>query len=275
MRYFARRRLFYVFALFLLSAAAILAHVNFSGSVARFNYLSGWVLFAVIVFLSLYNARKKLPFLPLGSSESWLQFHIYAGLFTAVLFAVHVSFFKMPIGWFGGILACLYALVMISGFAGLFLSRAVPKRLTTFGSEVLFERIPAIRSTLRKQAETLALTSIPQVQSTTIADFYVRDLKDFFEGPRNFWLHLFQIRRPLSTLLNRINDLNRYLNEKERATLDQIAGLVRQKDGLDYHYTLQLILKSWLFTHIPLTYGLLLFTIVHVVLVFAYSGGAP
>jgi len=273
MRFFARRRWFSVFALILLSSAAVLAHIHGSAIVPRFNYVTGWVLFAVILFLSIYNVRKKLPFLPLGSSESWLQFHVYAGLFTAVLFAVHVSF-KVPTGWFEGTLAWLYGLVMISGLAGLFLSRAAPKRLTTFGGEVLFERIPAIRSALRKQAEALALTSIPQVQSTTIAEFYVRDLKDFFEGPRNFWLHLFQIRRPLGTLLNHITDLNRYLDEKERATLAQIAELVRQKDGLDYHYALQLVLKGWLFTHIPLTYSLLLLTLVHVVLVFAFSGGA-
>ena len=274
MRSFARRRSFHAFALILLCVAAVLAGLKYSGVVPRFSYVSGWVLLAVILFLAAYNARKKLPFLPLGTSESWLQFHIYAGLFTAVLFAIHVRF-KMPTGWFEGTLAWLYALVMVSGFAGLFLSRAVPKVLTTFGGEVLFERIPAIRSALQRQAEVLALTSVPQVQSTTIAEFYVRDLKDFFEGPRNFWLHLFQIRRPLSTLLNRITDLNRYLNERERATLDQIATLVRQKDGLDYHYALQLVLKGWLFTHIPLTYSLLLFAVVHIVLVFAFSGGAP
>ena len=274
MRFFARRRLFHSFALILLCVAVVLLGVKYSEAVPRFSYVSGWALLAVILLLSVYNARKKLPFLPLGTSESWLQFHIYAGLFTAVLFAVHVRF-KVPTGWFEGTLAWLYGLVMLSGLAGLCLSRAAPKRLTTFGGEVLFERIPAVRSALQKQAEALALTSIPQVQSTTIAEFYVRDLKDFFEGPRHFWLHLFQIRRPLSTLLNRITDLNRYLNERERATLDQIATLVRQKDGLDYHYALQLVLKGWLFSHIPLTYGLLLFTLVHLVLVFAFSGGAP
>ena len=73
--------------------------------------------------------------------------------------------------------------------------------------------------------------------------------------------------------MNKINDLNRYLNDKERATLDQIAALVRQKDGLDYHGSLQALLKLWLFVHIPLTYSLLLFTFAHVVLVFAFSGG--
>jgi hypothetical protein len=43
---------------------------------------------------------------------------------------------------------------------------------------------------------------------------------------------------------------------------------------LDYHRALQLALKLWLFVHIPLTYGLLIFTALHIVLVFGFSGGA-
>jgi hypothetical protein len=112
------------------------------------------------------------------------------------------------------------------------------------------------------------------VKSSTIADFYVRELKSFFDGARNVIPHWFEVRTSLNSLLNKIADLNRYLNESERATMDEIATLVRQKDGLDYHYSLQLVLKLWLFVHIPLTYSLLLWTLVHIVLVFAYSGGA-
>ena len=154
------------------------------------------------------------------------------------------------------------------------MSRLLPKRLTTHGGEVLYERIPAIRRALHDQAEMLALKSIPEVQSSTIADFYARELKNFFDGSRNFWLHLFEVRRPLNSLLGKITDLHRYSNDKEREKLDQLADLIRQKDGLDYHHALQSMLKAWLFVHIPFTYSLLLFSFVHVVLVFAFSGGA-
>ncbi len=223
--------------------------------------------------LTLDNGRKKLPYQPLYSSESWLQFHISAGLFTGVLFLVHINY-RMPTGWFQGALAWLYMLVMLSGFYGLFLSRTIPQRLTTRGGEVLFERIPTVRRQLQERAETLALKSIPEAKSTTVADFYARELKDFFDGARNRWLHLFEVRTPVNRLLNKINDLNRYLNAQERATMDEMAVLVREKDGLDYHVSLQGALKLWLFGHIPLTYGLLLFTLAHIVIVFAYSGGA-
>jgi hypothetical protein len=255
------------------SVLAVWAHEKYADVMPRFAYLSGWALFAVMLALTFYNARKKISFLPLLSSEAWLQFHIYAGLLTAVLFLVHISY-KMPTGWFQGTLAWLYILVMLSGFFGLFASRAIPRRLTTRGGEVFFERIPGIRRQLQDRVEALALKSVGEVKSSTIADFYARELKGFFDGTRNVVPHLFEIRTPLNLVLNKITDLNRYLNESERATMDEIATLVRQKDGLDYHYSLQLVLKLWLFVHIPLTYSLLLWTLAHIVLVFAFSGGA-
>ncbi len=260
--------------LFLISSVlAVWLHAKYAGVMPRIAYLSGWALFAVMLALTFYNARKKISFLPLLSSEAWLQFHIYAGLLTAVLFLVHISY-KLPTGWFQGTLAWLYLLVMLSGFFGLFASRTIPKRLTTRGGEVLFERIPGIRRQLQEHVEALALKSVEEVKSSTIADFYARDLKHFFERPRNMTAHLLEVRAPLNEILNKITELNRYLNDSERVTMDEIASLVRQKDGLDYHYSLQLVLKLWLFVHIPLTYSLLLWTLAHIVLVFAFSGGA-
>jgi hypothetical protein len=236
-------------------------------------FISGWLLFAFMLVLTAYNARKRLTFLPLGSSEGWLQFHIYLGLLTGVLFGIHIAF-RPPMGWFDSILAALFLGVTASGVFGWLISRALPKRLTTRGGEVLFERIPSVRNSLHKQAEALALKSVPEGKATTIADFYVKNLDPFFRGPQNRLLHLLEIRSPLQKRLYQISDLNRFLNDKERATMDRIAELVRQKDGLDYQYSLQFTLKAWLFAHIPLTYGLLIFSVVHIVLVYAFSGGA-
>jgi hypothetical protein len=239
----------------------------------RLVYLTGWVLLALMLLLTFYNGRKKIPFLPLISSRNWLQFHIYAGWFTLLLFLFHIRF-RVPTGRFEITLAILYGLVMVSGFVGLFISRTFPRRLTTRGGEVIFETIPVVRRNLRLRAEELALKSIPDVQASTVANFYSEELIPFFSGPKNLWSHVFEIRRPVNQLLKKIEDLNRFLNEKERTVMAQISDLVRQKDGLDYHHSLQFTLKIWLFTHIPLTYSLLIFSFVHVVLVYAFSGGA-
>jgi hypothetical protein len=271
MRFF-QQRAFGITVFLILAAELAGLHLAYARQMPRLSYLTGWALLGVILLLTLYNGRKKLPFLPLLSSEAWLQFHIYAGLLTGVLFAIHVSY-KIPAGWFQGVLAWLYLLVMASGLFGLYLSRAIPKRLTARGGEVLFERIPSIRRQFQKQAEQLALESVGETKSGTLADFYLRELKPFFCGPRNCSSHWSEDSSPVNRILTKISEVQRYLNGQERATLEKIALLVRQKDGLDYHYAHQLLLRAWLFVHIPLTYSLLLFTAAHVVLVFAFSGG--
>lgn len=269
----AKRRGFVLILLALLAVALAFAHNIFAPVLPRLIYVYGWLLFLLIVILSLYNARKKLPFLPLGTSEGWLQFHIYAGLLTVLLFVFHIRF-RLPTGWFDSILFALYALVTFSGIFGLLITRMIPKRLTSRGGEVLYELIPVVRRSLREQAEALALKSISEAQSTTLADFYVRHLKNFFDRSQNFWLHMFEVRSPLNSLINRISDTHRFLDEKERVTADKLADLVRQKDGLDYQRALQITLKVWLFIHIPFTYSLLIFSIIHIVIVYAFSGGA-
>ena len=261
----------------LLLAACVLLFAgwrHFAPRLPHFPYLSGWLLFALMLLLTFYNGRKKIPFLPAGRSEGWLLIHIYVGFLSVAVFAIHAGL-RTPNGWFEGTLAWLYLLVTASGIVGLGISRVFPERLTTRGGEVLFESIPTIRRALRERAETLALDALPAAKSATVTEFYLAELQDFFAGPRNFFSHLLEVRNPLNRLLHRINETNRYLNADERKLLDQLAALVRQKDGLDYHFALQLALKLWLFVHIPLTYSLLIFSIVHVVLVFAYAGGTP
>ena len=136
---FTRQRWFGLILLLLASAAVIAGYAKYAGELPRLSYLSGWALFLVMLILTAYNGRKKLPFLPLGTSEGWLQFHIYAGFLTVVLFLAHVSY-RLPSGWFQGTLAWLYVLVTVSGIVGLWLSRSIPAAAwTTHGGEVLFE----------------------------------------------------------------------------------------------------------------------------------------
>ena len=258
-------------ALLAATVGALWLHTKFSHALPSYAFLTGWVLFAAMMVLTFFNARKKLPFLPLGKAETWLQIHIYLGFFTVVLFLIHLNF-RAPHGWFEITLAWLFALVSASGVIGLFFSRTLPRRLATRGGEAIFEKIPALRHALKAEAETLALGA--DAKSPILAEFYAKRLALFFAGPKNFWLHLVESRREFNALIAELDDLRRFANETERATIDKLAALVRQKDGLDYHRALQLALLLWLFVHIPLTYGLLVFTALHLVLVFGFSGGA-
>ncbi len=266
----ARRRR-NVAATIVVAAILFFARAVYSAGLNDGDYLSGWLLLGTVVFLVLLNLRKKLPVLPLGSAAAWLQFHIYAGWLAIALFLLHVGA-NMPDGWLEGTLGLMFVLVAGSGVVGLAISRRFAARLAGRGEEVIFERIPIFIARLREEAEDLALRSTRETESTTIADFYVERLGPFFDAPRNFTQHLRNSNRARFAMLADIDDMERYLNPKEREYSERLRALVRKKHELDYHYALQATLKGWLFVHIPLNYGLLILAAIHIVLVHAFSG---
>lgn len=237
------------------------------------TFFSGWVLASLFILLAAYNVRKKLPFLPLGSSSLWLQIHLYAGWLTLALFAAHIGF-RVPNGWLESILTVIYLAVAGSGIVGILLSRMAAPRLTRRGESVLYERIPAHYKQVREQAEGLVLQTLSESDSPTIADFYSSTLIRFFQDPRNTLAHLVGASRQRHRLLHELDALTRYLDATERDLLARIVRLVEIKDDLDFQYAVQRSLKCWLFVHIPLTYALLIVTAGHVLTVYVFVGGA-
>ncbi len=274
MGYFAKRRVIGVLLLLMASVAVVWGQLQLAPVMRQVGFLTGWALLAACVFLALYNLRKRLPFLPLGSSRTWLQLHAYVGYLSFVLFLAHTGW-RWPVGWFDDVLALLFLSVALSGVFGLFWSRLIPLRLTARGGDVPYERIPIVRRQLADRAKSLALESVTATKTTTIVDFYSQHLVGFLGTSANFWRHLVESRAVLTRLQARIDDLNRFLNADQRRALAELAEIARQKDGLDYQHALQLSLRLWLFIHIPLTYSLVIFTVLHVVVVFSFSAGVP
>ena len=239
----------------------------------RHAYLSGWVLFALMLILTFFNLRKKVPFLRMGSAGFWLKLHIYLGLFSGALFFVHLGW-TWPTGIFNQLLAWCYMAVFLSGLLGWWMSRTFPKMLTVAGYETPFERIPHARAALREQAEALVLAN-PEGQAPPLASvLYTDELGMFFTKPCNCWSHLRQSRSPQAAHTSQLDELERYTKQSEREMLDKLRDLVAQKHMLDYQYSLQLALRLWLFVHIPLSYSILIFSLLHIVLVHAFSGAA-
>ena len=265
-------RVVYPASLAAAGAAAVWEYRRAEPAHPHMAYLTGWALLALVLFLTAYNARKKLAFLPLLSSQTWLRAHSWIGMLAALVFVMHLRG-RVPTGAFEGVLAALFLGVTLSGIAGWWLSRVLPRRLSSAGGEVPYERIPVILRDLRQRAEALVVSGIPSAGATTLADFYAARLRGFFAGSANLGPHLFGSTRAVNTLLADLGGVERYLNASERKAAQDLAALVRQKDALDLHRTTQLVLKGWLFVHIPLTYGLLVFIAAHLVIVYSFSGG--
>ncbi len=233
---------------------------------------TGLALLGTCLGLALFNSRKKLPFLPLLRAATWTQFHIYAGWFSIFLFLLHTGL-RWPDGLFESLLASVFTLVALSGVFGLYLSRTLPARLTHHGENVIYERIPALRSKLQRDVEALVLKSVEDTKSCTIADFYATRLKSYFDRPRNFFYYLTRGQAPLKNILSEIRLLERYTNEREHAILAELTECLQAKENLDFQLAGQGLLKYWLFVHIPLTASLLLLGAFHGLLVFYFAGG--
>ena len=156
---------------------------------------------------------------------------------------------------------------------GLYVTRILPKRLTAVNEEIIFERIPAFRQKLAAQARVIALEACET--SEVLAKFYSNRLIHFFERPRSLAYMVSPSGGKRRQLVGEIEALDRFLGDEQRTASRKLAGLVRQKDDLDFHRAIQGRLKIWLFAHIGVTYSLLIVAVVHGVMAHAFSGATP
>lgn len=273
MKYFVRRRIRNA-ALTLLALAAVWAWVRAEEHALRHSaFTSGYLLLAAIGFLAIYNVRKKLPFLPLGRSTAWLQWHLYVGMGTLGVFAMHAGM-ALPNGVLETSLAIVYLLTVGSGMLGLYFTRTIPAQLARVGEEVIYERIPALRRAVWRRADEVVLASVSASGVTTLADFYTSRLYAFFARRRRLAYQLRPTTAPRRAMLREMQDVRRYLSDQEQAACEELFALVRRKDDLDFQEARQGLLKVWLFAHIALTYALVLLALLHALLAHAFYGGA-
>lgn len=114
----------------------------------------GSISLAIFIFAILLSLRKKIPLWRVGTVQRWLRAHIWLTILTIPLVILH-SGFRLG-GPMTTLLMVLYAIVMISGFYGLFLQHIMPRLMKErLPAETVFEQIPHIRSQLAVAAEKM------------------------------------------------------------------------------------------------------------------------
>lgn len=273
MRRFLRRRLVNT-GLLLLGVGLISAWVFAREETLRETHrLSGWMGFAAVLFLATYNVRKRLSFLPLGRSSTWMQLHIYVGWLSVAIYLLHAGP-GVPEGILERALALVFLLVAGSGLLGLLLTRTLPPRLARRGEEVIFERIPGFLERLRREAEEHAVESVSRTSSMAIADFYDSTIAEYMARHRDGWSHLLGLNSRLERRLHELAEFKLCLSAEAAEVFGGLEEIVSKKTELDFHYYGQGTLKWWFFLHVPLTWCLIGLLVIHVVLVLSYGGAA-
>ena len=224
----------------------------------RAGMVSGCFLAGCILFLLLYHTRKKIPVLPLGSSRSWLQLHLFTGCLSLVVFGMHIGF-RWPSGLFEQLLALAFLVSGVSGIVGWIFSRQIPKQLRQGGLDMIYEDLPQLRRELARQTDMLVLA---EGKTEGLVDFYTCTLRDALHRSR-----------PLPAgMESRLDSFGLELDSQLQSSLEKLRETCRERRHLDRHARLQGLMKGWLFIHIPSSLLLLLFVPLHVGLVLLYGG---
>jgi hypothetical protein len=257
------------------TAGVILAAAGYETHFLRLHLgnaalLSGWVLFGLMVFLAIFNARKRLSMIPLGRASTWLVLHAVGGVLAVGLYFIHADTL-WPTGSYERVLAVLFYLVSLSGLFGLTAQLIYPTRLTQIDYEIIYERIPGELARLRGQAEDIVLACTGKTAMDTLAQHYLDTIAWYFHRPRFVLSSLVGSRRAEHWLDREIGSVARYLNDEEKTYLAQLRQLCVTKAKIDSHYAAQSLMKFWLLVHLPLAASVMVVAVWHLLLVHIYA----
>jgi hypothetical protein len=244
------------------------------------RYLDGWVLAGGMGVQVYFHIAIKTGRLSPKSAVRWRKIHIFVGYLLIAAFISH-SDFSLPDSGFEWALWTGLVLVTLSGIFGTYLAWSL-KAKHVIDDGVSYDRIPARRAELARDAQAAvartdtaaAAIALPvPPHDAWIRDLYTTHLRDFFQGQRNFAAHLIGSQRPLKRLTDEIDNLSRYVDQRSQEKLAAIKILVVEKDRLDFARVHLGLAKAWPFVHVPVTYALIVLTLVHIIVVYAYSSG--
>ena len=248
------------------------------------RYLDGWVLAGGMLMQLYFHIAIKTASLTPKSAMRWRKIHIFLGYVLVAAFVSH-SDFSLPDTGFEWALWASFVLVTLSGIFGAYLAWSL-KAKRRIDEGVSYDRIPTLCAELARAvdaavAETepgaaqIALPGLPALpHDAWIKDLYADHLRGFFQGPRNFTSHLIGSQRPLKRLTGEIDNLSRYVDQQGREKLAALKTLVIEKDRLDFARVYLGLTRAWLFVHVPVTYALIVLSVLHILVAYAFSSGA-
>jgi hypothetical protein len=244
------------------------------------RYLDGWVLAFGMGLQLAFHIAIKTASLPPRSAKRWRRMHISIGYLLIAAFISH-SDFSLPDTPFEWALWAGFVVVTLSGIFGTYLAWALRAK-HGIDESLGYDRIPARGAELALAVHSVVAHVDPAVRAIAlpapphdawIMDLYSTHLRDFLNGPPNLAAHLTGSQRQLRRLTDEIDNLSKYVDQRSQEKLAAIKNLVVEKDRLDFARVHLGLARAWLFVHVPVTYALIVLTLLHILVVYSYSSG--
>jgi hypothetical protein len=225
----------------------------------------GGVAAGLLVLACLYSVRRRLPRRGPLRAHAWLHIHVFAGTFFVLLVLMH-SGFRLPAGPLGWALWVLTIWTGLSGAVGLFIQWWIPRALSSgLATELHYDRIPALAASIAERAEQVVATC-----SDAVRRYYADVMAPIMGPPRARLIYFVDVTGGLQGRIRDFDYLGRFADADEGQRLAELRALMTAKVDADAHYTLQRVLRWWLYGHVPLVGLLLILVTIHVVSILYY-----
>jgi len=220
---------------------------------------------ALLVVALAYAARRRMPGRGPGASYHWLQGHVYGSCLFLLLLVLHTGA-RAPDGALGWGLWSGGWWVVLTGLAGVGFQKWIPRALSSgLSTEVHYDRIPELVDHVRGRADALVAEADESVQA-----FHRSTLAPILAAPRARWIYVVDITGGIQARMRQFDYLQQFLGDADRRRVEDLRTLTRTKLEMDAQYTLQRVLRGWLYLHVPIAVALTLLVAFHVFAVWYY-----
>lgn len=256
-----------------IQVAAIVAYAVHRPAVGSYGgtwlgYTLGGVSALLVLWLLWFGVRKRRYRDASGTLQGWLSAHVYLGTSLIVVATLHTGF---KFGWNLHTLAyALMLMVIVSGFFGVYAYLRYPGFLTTnMGEETLSNLLREIGD-LDRSARVLAIQQPDEINALVLrASEETRIGGSALQQWRGR-----QIDCPTTIAVEKVQELGKkFKGEQARQNRDLYALLLRKKTLVSQarkDIRLRAKLEIWLYFHVPLSVGLVVALVAHVISVFFY-----
>lgn len=234
------------------------------------SFLTGWILVILGSTISLLFIGRRYHDSPGPSAQRFYHVsHLILGWVMLYAFLLHIEF-KLPAGLLEWMLAFMFMIICVSGIVGLiihFFSRRSTAVHTD--SQISSDKLPSYRKELRVEAENIVISSTESNGSKQLAEFYSDNLHDYFNSIPGLLTTLFGQRRTFENLLKKIQQRSKLLPEDQHR-LDELRELIHKKSAVEHQHAWHTFFSSWLAIHKYITYSLVVFIVLHIILVYVF-----
>jgi len=212
---------------------------------------------ALIITAFLYSWRKRrMPF-KMGSLHAWLQAHIYLGSLALVFILAHSGFrFHATVP---NLALLLLVLVILSGIAGW----------------AIMIYLPSFNTSLKEwpvQPEEVC-KRLTQIHDS-IAEICSSHHDPFLQIYNDVVIPIYRSQGKAKPGFQALSEFAERIDHDEQQAFNALRELIEEADKkfaqLDLHLRFTRWLKSWLLVHIPLSIGLAVFSVTHIISIIRY-----